>query len=265
MNLNININNNMSNDNTDINEEDIMYKIIKIDDVENYKCVYCDFYSKHKNSLIRHQNKKNICYIEKDYKCEICNKIFDTKFNLKKHLNKKNKCNNNVVIETDSNSVLKNDNELEILKKKLEDEFEKNKELENTINNIKSERDNNDMLILISNYYAELLLEKQNEKRKSKYNLEFNILRTSLFTYSQKDCKTIKEQIYLLMDIIEFDDVEKILIKIKTEKKEYIDIIINYYEDLKKIDSNKIYGKSKLSYIKHLQRKIFEHFNIEVN
>jgi hypothetical protein len=260
---------------------------IKIEDDKNYKCIYCNFYSKHKNSLIRHQNKKKLCYKEKEekeYKCEICNKIFDTNSNLKKHFNKKNKCNNNVKIETELNTVLtdKNENELEILKKKLEEEIEKNKELEilkkkleeeieknkeleNRINNIKSEKDNNDMLIFISNYYAELLLEKQNEKRKSKYNLEFNILRTSLFTYSQKDCKTIKEQIYLLMNIIELDDVEKILIKIKTEKEEYIDIIINYYEDLKKMENNKIYGKSNLSYTKHLQRKIYEHFNIEVN
>jgi len=243
---------------------------IKIEDDKNYKCIYCNFYSKHKNSLIRHQNKKKLCYKEKEekeYKCEICNKIFDTNSNLKKHFNKKNKCNINVKIETELNTVLtdKNENELEILKKKLEEEIEKNKELENRINNIKSEKDNNDMLIFISNYYAELLLEKQNEKRKYKYNLEFNILRTSLFTYSQKDCKTIKEQIYLLMNIIELDDVEKILIKIKTEKEEYIDIIINYYEDLKKMENNKIYGKSNLSYTKHLQRKIYEHFNIEVN
>lgn len=241
----------MSNDNIEITEKDIMYKIIKIDDIDNYKCIHCDFYSKHKNTLIRHQNKKKLCYLEKKYKCELCNKEFSSNFNLNNHLNKKNKCND--------------ENELELLKKELEDEIEKNKELENRINNLKSEKDNNVMLIFISNYYAELLLDKQSEKVKYKYNLEFNILRTSLFTYPQKDCKTIQDQLYLLMNIIQLDDVDKILEKIKIEKEEYINIIINYYEDLKKIESTKLFGKSKLSYILHLERKILEHFNIKVN
>ena len=70
-----------------------MYTIVKIDDIDNYKCVLCNFYTVYKNSLIRHLNKKKVCYKTKEYKCITCNKIFDQKQNLSNHMNKKNKCN----------------------------------------------------------------------------------------------------------------------------------------------------------------------------
>ena len=149
--------------------------------------------------------------------------------------------------------------ENELLKKKLEDQKEINKKLETNLN----DKTNVETLIFLSNYYAELLLDK--DKSKYKYNLEFNILRTSLFTYHQKDSKRVKEQLYLLMDIIEMDDVEKILEKIKTEKQEYIPLIIDYYKDLINVENNKIYGKSKLSYIKYLERKINEILNVKLS
>ena len=63
------------------------YSIIKIDAIDNYKCSLCDFSTVYKNSLLRHFNKKNLCYKSKEYKCSTCNKNFDQKQNLINHLN----------------------------------------------------------------------------------------------------------------------------------------------------------------------------------
>ena len=100
------------------------YSIIKIDDIDNYKCSLCDFNTIYKNSLIRHLNKKNVCYKSKEYKCEICNKFFDQKQNLINHLNKKKKCNINIEKNTYSeNTDDSNKDEIllenEVLKKDL--------------------------------------------------------------------------------------------------------------------------------------------------
>jgi hypothetical protein len=236
-------------------DDDEMYEIIRINNIDHYKCTYCSFYSRHKNSVLRHQSKKNVCYIKKEYKCEFCNCTFPNSYNLNSHLNKKNKCKKEDSISQSDDINIEN----ELLKKKLEDQKEINKKLETNLN----DKTNVETLIFLSNYYAELLLDK--DKSKYKYNLEFNILRTSLFTYHQKDSKRVKEQLYLLMDIIEIDDVEKILEKIKTEKQEYVPLIIDYYKDLINVENNKIYGKSKLSYIKHLERKINEILNVKLS
>ena len=99
-----------------------MYSIIKVDDIENYKCVLCDFTTVYKNSLLRHLSKKNLCYKSKEYKCETCNKIFDQKQNLNNHLNKKNKCNISIFNESSNENESINDIillERDILKKDI--------------------------------------------------------------------------------------------------------------------------------------------------
>jgi hypothetical protein len=89
-------------------------------------------------------------------------------------------------------------------------------------------------------------------------------LRSSLFTFKKKDSTTKESQMILLMNIIEMDNVEKILNKIKSENEEYIIYIINYYNKLNNEEDNKIYGKDRISYLKHLKCKIKEIFDIEV-
>ena len=66
------------------------------------------------------------------------------------------------------------------------------------------------------------------------------------------------------MNIIEMDNVEKILNKIKGQNEEYIIYIKNYYNKLNNEDDNKIYGKDRISYLKYLKCKIKEIFDLEV-
>lgn len=251
-----------------MSDEEETYEIIRINNIDHYKCLLCSFYSRHKNSVLRHQSKKNSCYIKKEYKCEFCNCTFANSYNLNSHLSRKNKCKKDDNVSEEDNHTDDIQSENELLKKELENQKEITKKLETTLLQLKhlyadNHKTNLETLIFISNHYAELLLEK--DKSKYKYNLEFNILRTSLFIYPKKDSKSIKEQLYLLMDIIEMDDVEKIFDKIKIEKEEYIPFIIGYYKDLKQSDKQKVYNKTTLTYIKFLERKIEEYFGIHVS
>jgi len=213
------------------------YTIIKIDDVDNYKCVLCDFYTVYKNSLLRHFNKKNLCNESKEYKCITCNKNFYKKQHLINHLNKKNKCKLN--IENSSNE-------------KIDD----NKNLDDNI--------------LLLNHYSSLLLEKYNIDKINqldsyKYKLEFEILYNSLFVYKILD-NNIQSKFNLLMDITNFDRLEFILNKIITYKNEYINFIINYYKILFNRIDLIIYDKLKSEYL--LKLKLFfdnEKIDIENN
>jgi hypothetical protein len=207
------------------------YTIIKIDDVDNYKCVLCDFYTVYKNSLLRHFNKKNLCNESKEYKCITCNKIFDRKQHLINHFNKKNKCKLN--IENSSNE-------------KMDDN------------------------ILLLNHYSSLLLDKYNIDKINqldsyKYKLEFEILFNSLFVYKILD-NNPQSKFNLLMDITNFDRLEFILNKIITYKNEYINFIINYYKILFNRINLIIYDKLKSEYL--LKLKLFfdnEKIDIENN
>ena len=207
------------------------YTIIKIDDVDNYKCVLCDFYTVYKNSLLQHLKKKNLCYKSKEYKCITCNKIFDQKQNLINHLNKKNKCKLNIE---------------------------------------KSSNEKNDDNLLLLNHYSSLLLEKYNIDKINqldsyKYKLEFEILFNSLFVYKILD-NNIQSKFNLLMDITNFDRLEFILNKIITYKNEYINFIINYYKILLNRIDLIIYDKIKSEYL--LKLKLFfdnEKIDIENN
>ena len=254
---------------TTLNDKYIKYNL---KEEEYYKCINCDFYSKYERSIRRHISD-NVCdkkIINKVIFCEYCKKEFKYSNELTKHLNNKRKCyitNDHNIEKYIEKTEMKNIKELT---DELEFEREKNEDLEEKIDrlnklNKENEERNLENNIFMSNYLAELLLEKEEKKKyKYKYELEYNILRNSLFTFCKKDSITKESQINLLMNIIEMDNVEKILNKIKGQNEEYIIYIKNYYNKLNNEEDNKIYGKDRIIYLKHLKCKIKEIFDLEV-
>jgi hypothetical protein len=254
---------------TTINDKYIKYNL---SEEEYYKCINCDFYSKYERSIRRHIID-NICQkkiVNNIISCEYCKKEFKYNNELTKHLNNKRKCyitnDHNIekyIEKTEIKHIKELTDELELERKKNEDFEEKINRL-NKLNKDNEER-NLENNIFMTNFFAELLLEKEEKKKyKYKYELEYNILKSSLFTFPNKNSSTKENQIYLLMNIIEIDNVEKIFNKIKTHYQEYISFIINYYNKLNNQDDNKIYGKERITYLKHLKCKLKEILNIEI-
>ena len=230
-----------------------MYSIIKVDDIENYKCVLCDFTTVYKNSLLRHLSKKNLCYKSKEYKCETCNKIFDQKQNLNNHLNKKNKCNISIFNESSNENESINDIillERDILKKDILYLKEENDRLKRLL-----EEKDMDNMTKYKDFYdtmSEDIVEIMDSKkcplslRKGVYinKIEYIILHGSLTRHrydeiSDESRDSIKRRLFCLMDIISDSFFDKFMEEVKSNYKYLLPFIREYQYYLKTLDSKK--------------------------
>ena len=96
-----------------------IYTIYKIDEIDYYKCINCEFYTKYLWSINRH-SKNNNCINDIIY-CEYCKKEFKYESEKEKHLNRKKKC----YIECET-----------LIEKQI------NKKNEKNINELKNEKNN---------------------------------------------------------------------------------------------------------------------------
>lgn len=227
-----------------------MYSIIKVDDIENYQCVLCDFTTLYKNSLFRHLSKKNICYKSKEYKCETCNKIFDQKQNLNNHLNKKNKCNINIFNEGISENESINDIillERDILKKDilhLKEENDRLKRLleEKDMDNMTKYKDFYDTM---SEDIVEIMECKRcpQSLRKGVYinKVEYIILHGSLtrHRYDKISDDKIRGRLFCLLDIISDSFLDKFMEEVRSNYKYLLPFIREYQDYLKTLDCKK--------------------------
>lgn len=127
------------------NNQDILkekFEIKNIDGENLFKCKNCDFYTKHKYSMIRHFNSSKNCSVKHNLECEFCHKEFRDIHDKQRHLNRKKKCSLIIIenkdddkIENEQNSIILNQQdttntntssnsntfEFNILKEKLSD------------------------------------------------------------------------------------------------------------------------------------------------
>jgi hypothetical protein len=244
-----------------------MYTIIKVDDIDNYKCVLCDFYTVYKNSLMRHFNKKNLCYKSKEFKCLTCNKIFDKKQHLDNHLNKKNKCNIN--IENEKKTYSENSNDFEkdkillendILKKDLIHLKNENERLKKFIEekDIDDVQKYKDFYHSMANDIIEIMESKKSPMalRKGIYlnKIEYIILHGSLTRYQYNEInnenrENIKRKVFALMEIISDSFLNQFMDDVKNNYKDLIPFIREFQDYLKTLDNKKkINGMNPLSY-----------------
>ena len=251
-----------------------MYTIIKIDDIDNYKCVLCDFYTEYKNSLIRHLNKKRVCYKREEYKCQRCNRIFDQKQNLSNHMNKKNKCNiKKEYLETDFEKDFEReiniiDIEKDILKKEIINIKEENERLKKMLE--EKDKDNaknyKDFYQTMADDIVEIMESKRSPAalRKGIYNekIEYIILHGSLTRHRYKEINNenrnnIKRKVFALMEIISDSLFDKFMEDVRTKYKDLIPLIREYQDHLKTLDEKKkINGKNPIVYYEIINIKL---------
>jgi len=253
-----------------------MYKIIKIGEIDNYKCIFCDFYSGNLSSLTRHQNKKKSCYTVQEHKCIFCNKVFNKKYDLNNHMNRKNKCifDKN---ETPTESVIVNDNELEMKKLLLENDFLK-KDLLNLKNEnerlkkLNTEKDLDDIkkykdfYSSIAGDIVEIMLCKKSPitLRKGLYlnKIEYIILHGSLTRHrdleiSNDNMDVIKKRLFCLLEIINNTFFDQFMDEIKKKYTDLIPVVREFQTYLKTLDNNKkINGMYPLSYYEIINLKL---------
>jgi uncharacterized C2H2 Zn-finger protein len=68
------------------------YDTYIIDNENFFKCKNCDFYTKHKYSMIRHFSGSKKCSLKTNVQCEFCHKEFRDIRDKQRHLNRKKKC-----------------------------------------------------------------------------------------------------------------------------------------------------------------------------
>jgi len=108
---------------------DIYTKYI-VNDIEYYKCINCDFYTKFLSSMKRH-NSQNNC--KESHICEYCKKVFKSNIDKERHLNKKKKC--YITCENIIEKNIKNidDDNINKLNKKIEELTKINESLNDQI------------------------------------------------------------------------------------------------------------------------------------
>lgn len=250
-----------------------MYKIIKIGDVINYKCIFCDFYSEHVSSLIRHQNKKNSCYKVQEYKCIFCNKVFNKKYDLNNHMNRKNKCIDKTVIPiksaiNDETDIEKNKILLEndFLKKDLlilKNENERLKKL-NTEKDIDDIKKYKDFYNSMADDIVEIMYSKKCPLtlRKGIYlnKIEYIILHGSLTRHMNSEIdnrEIIKKRVFSLLEIINDTFFDQFIDEIKKKYTDLIPFVREFQNYLKTLDNNKkINGMYPLSYYEIINIKL---------
>jgi uncharacterized C2H2 Zn-finger protein len=268
--------NNENNQDT-INEK---YEILNIDGENYFKCKQCDFYTKHKYSMIRHFNSSKDCSIKYNLQCELCHKEFRDIRDKERHLSRKKKCaivpnteeespkienepieqNTNTIALTKKTPILSantqnaeptNNIEINILKEKLSDARKEIDKLKKE--NKKLEDDTINSRINIFTLYADSIVDKFNKKNNSnsilyKYELEYNILYSSLFKYKVDitDCnkEKIKSRLFLLFDIVNDELLKNLVYELRDNHKEYRPFIREYRDILLKKEKN---GEKKIN------------------
>ena len=226
-----------------------------------YRCEFCTFFTKYKYSLKDH-NKLNKCKEKEKIECIYCKKEFQYPRDLERHKNKLKKCytsNKNDLLEIVEN----NEKEIkENIEKKLESSIKENDFFKNRINNLEQEIESikneriNERKRILKNYSTSLVdrdkIIKDNKLKKSEYiyKLEYHILKNTIFEEDNIDSEN-KEIFFLLLDIINKDRLEEIIKKVKNEnRKDLIELMIEYGEKLKNrvTFENKLYGKNIKEY-----------------
>ena len=253
-----------------------MYKIIKIGETDNYKCVFCDFYSEHLSSLTRHQNKKNSCYKVQEHKCIFCNKVFNKKYDLNNHMNRKNKCTADKS-DIPPKNIIEIDNDLEVKRLLLENDFLKkdllNLKSENErLKKLNTEKDLDDIKKYkdFYNSMADDIVEIMSSKkcpitlRKGLYlnKIEYIILHGSLTRHrdleiSNDNVDDIKKRLFCLLEIINDTFFDQFMDEIKKKHNDLIPFVREFQIYLKTLDNNKkINGMYPLSYYEIINLKL---------
>lgn len=255
------------------NNQDILtekYEILNIDGEYYFKCKQCDFYTKHKYSIIRHFNGPKDCSVKYNLQCELCHKEFRDIRDKERHLSRKKKCaivpnteeetpkienesitaipntNTSVIQNTSTNNI-----EVNILKEKLSDARKEIDKLKKE--NKKLEDDTINSRINIFTLYADSIVDKFTKKNNSnsilyKYELEYNILYSSLFKYKVEitDCnkEKIKSRLFLLFDIVNDELLKNLVYELRDNHKEYRSFIREYRDILIKKEKN---GEKKIN------------------
>ena len=261
------------------NNQDILkekFEIKNIDGENLFKCKNCDFYTKHKYSMIRHFNSSKNCSVKHNLECEFCHKEFRDIHDKQRHLNRKKKCSLVIIenkdeekIENEQNSIILNQKdttntttstssisisstfEFNILKEKLSDARKEIDKLKKE--NKKLEDDTINSRINIFTLYADSIVDKFTKKNNSnnilyKYELEYNILYSSLFKYKVEitDCnkEKIKSRLFLLFDIVNDELLKNLVYDLRENHKEYRSFIREYRDILIKKEKN---GEKKIN------------------
>ena len=249
-----------------------IYTIYKIDEIDYYKCINCDFYTKFLSSLKRHNEQKNC---KEKYICNFCNKEFKSNVDRQRHLDKKKKCydTNEIIIEKQINK--KNDKNINELKDENEKLLNDNKLLKNQIINDEKrikllETQKIENKIFMFNQYSNLLLDKERQKNEKNnmllYDLEYHLLYNSITQYRDEtdDASKLKEKLYLMMSFMKPERYNEFFNSVKKDYNYLIPYIIDYYNYLKTIDDKKINDKNRESFIIDIGIKIKVYFLIDI-
>jgi len=249
---------------------DIYTKYI-VNDIEYYKCINCDFYTKFLSSMKRH-NSQNNC--KESHICEYCKKVFKSNIDKERHLNKNKKC--YITCENIIEKNIKNidDDNINKLNKKIEELTKINESLndqivkkEDTIKLLEEQK--KEIRIFTYNHFSNILLERENYKNEKKnmllYDLEYHILFNSITQHKDKndDEQKLKDKLFLTMSFMKQERYNDFFRSVYKDYNYLVPFIIDYYKYLKTIDDKKIYGKNKDSFIDDLSTKIKVYLNIE--
>ena len=249
---------------------DIYTKYI-VNDIEYYKCINCDFYTKFLSSIKRH-NSQNNC--KESHICEYCKKVFKSNIDKDRHLNKKKKCyvtceniieNNIKNIDNDNiNKLNKKIEELTKINESLNDQIIKK---EDTIKLLEEQK--KEIRIFTYNHFSNILLKRENYKNEKKnmllYDLEYHILFNAITQHKDKndDEQKLKDKLFLTMSFMKQERYNDFFRSVYKDYNYLVPFIIDYYKYLKTLDDKKIYGKNKDSFIDDLSTKIKVYLNME--
>lgn len=249
---------------------DIYTKYI-VNNIEYYKCINCDFYTKFLSSIKRHNNQNNCKEL---HICEYCKKEFKSNVEKERHLNKKKKC--YITCENIIDKNIKNidNNNINKLNKKIEELTKMNESLNEQIikkdDTIKLLEDQKkEIRIFTYNHFSNALLEREKYKNENKnmllYDLEYHILFNAITQHrdNNDDEQKLKDKLFLTMSFMKQERYNDFFKSVYKDYNYLIPFIIDYYKYLKTIDDKKINGKNRDTFIGDLYTKIKVYLNIE--
>jgi len=248
---------------------DIYTKYI-VNDIEYYKCIDCNFYTKFLSSIKRHNNQNNCKEL---YICEYCKKDFKSNVEKERHLNKKKKC--YITCENIIDKNIKNidNNNINKLNKKIEELTKMNESLNEQIikkdDTIKLlEGQIKETRIFTYNNFSNAILERENKNEKKNmlsYDLEYHILFNAITQHrdNNDDEQKLKDKLFLTMSFMKPERYNDFFNTVNKGYNYLIPYIIDYYKHLKTIDDKKINGKNRESFIDELSTKIKIYLNLE--
>ena len=249
------------------------YTNYEVDGLEYYKCVECEFYTKFLSSIKRHTENKKCKLLDDKIICEYCNKEFNYPIDKQRHLNRKKKCYVECDGIVDKQIKMKNDNNINELKKQNNQLLEDNKLLNELIKNKDNkinfkEMSQNENINLIYNKFSNLLLEREIKKKETPYmliyDLEYNILYNSLTIYKNNETNN-KDKLYLLMSIISYEQLIEFFKSVNSEYNYLIEFIIDYYNHLQIINDEYINEKKRIEYLIIIKEYINLYFYINLD